>query len=218
MFEGGRSANRDAVGVPDGSAINFLTLLGPKESRRAATLTPSPTPKGAFEQQWAALIAAALSRRRRSVAAGGAPSREYAPPLRYFSQKLCESRDRPQDPTIKPSPRYWPREAPDAIRSILHCCIKCDQYPAYAGARNRPRARTHRPLLFHPEVMDMSVVWGKKFYWGDRSSSNTFSSPRSGIEPKHAVPLRTLKKISDKDAARLITDPAGLLRSKMEGF
>jgi ABC-type phosphate/phosphonate transport system substrate-binding protein len=64
--------------------LAIFALVAARGNAPAAT----PAPKSAFEQQWAALIAAARAEGRLSVAAGGAPSREYAPLLRYFSQKF----------------------------------------------------------------------------------------------------------------------------------
>ena len=52
------------------------------------SLVPAYGAERSFEQQWADLITAAKAEGRLSVAAGGAPSREYALLLRYFSQKF----------------------------------------------------------------------------------------------------------------------------------
>ena len=196
--------------------LSIFSLVGAKGNATAATLTPSPTPKSAFEQQWAALIAAARAEGRLSVAAGGAPSREYAPLLRYFSQKFgvkAEMTTGPANQTItKVLAERGARRYTFDIALLHPNATNTQLMPAHAID---PVLEPIVPLLFHPEVMDMSKWSGKKFYWGDKFQQYILIYAIQ-IEPKQPF-LYNTKKISDKDAAT-ITDPWDYFDPKWKGL
>jgi iron(III) transport system substrate-binding protein len=192
--------------------LAIFALVAARGNAPAAT----PTPKSAFEQQWAALIAAARAEGRLSVAAGGAPSREYAPLLRYFSQKFgvkAEMTTGPANQTItKVLAERGAKRYTFDIAMLHPNATNTQLMPAHAID---PVLEPIVPLLFHPEVMDMSKWSGKRFYWGDKFQQYILIYAIQ-IEPKQPF-LYNGKKISDKEAAT-ITDPWDYFDPKWKGL
>src|SRR5262249_15818705 len=143
-----RSSDRSALSI--GLIGSFLLLL--------ATATAFAAAPGNFEQDWAKLIAAAQQEGIVSVASGGAPSRQYRPVVDGFSKKFNVKVEVSSGNAIDTVNRVLAeRKAGKFTMDVALISSRENQQRLVPSDSLVPLP----PLLFHPEVIDLSA-WYKK--------------------------------------------------------
>lgn len=151
-----------------------------------------------FEQEWAKLIAAAQQEGTVSIASGGAPSRQYRPVVDVFSKKF----------NVKVEVSTG--NATDTVNRVLaeRKAGKFTMDVALISSRENQQRLVPSdslvplpPLLFHPEVIDLSAWYKKRHMYADRFGKFALIY-HAGLEDQYEAWYNT-NKIKEAEIATL---------------
>jgi iron(III) transport system substrate-binding protein len=176
----------------------------------AATKT-APQSSANFEAEWSKLAAAAQQEGTLSIASGGAPSRQYRPVVDVFSKKF--------NLKIEVSTG----NATDTVNRVL-AERKAGKYTMdvalISSRENQQRLVPSEslvpltPLLFHPDVLDMSVWYKKRHMYTDKFGKFTLIY-HAGLEDQYEAWYNS-DKIKEAEIATL-TKQTDLFDAKWKG-
>jgi iron(III) transport system substrate-binding protein len=185
----------------------------------------APTPSAEWDDPgWRELIAAAQQEGRVVIAAGGEPSRSYRPVLDAFTKKYGVAAEMTTGNATDTVNRLLAERASGQftvdIGLIAHNTSQRRLVPAGAIV-------PVEPFLVHPEVTDLSLWHGNRYWYADEEQKFVFLYT---ARPEHswrfwyntqrlsAAEVATIKTLADffdpkwrgKNASLAISDPAGL--------
>ncbi len=195
----------------------FHLFLGFLLANLAAFSLHLPLANGAsasngFEDQWGRLVAAAQKEGSLSIAAGGAPSREYRSVIGTFQKKF----------NIKVS-----LSTGSGARTIDRVLAerKAGSYTVDIALTSVAATRTRLipakalspipPLLIHPEVLNKAAWFGDRHWYADVKEQK-FSFIYA-VEPTVSFDFWYNSDVISKDEIATIKTPADLLAPKWEG-
>ena len=168
----------------------------------ACAATPSskaaPQSSANFEAEWSKLAAAAQQEGTVSIASGGAPSRQYRPVVDVFSKKF----------NVKVEVSTG--NATDTVNRVLaeRKAGKFTMDVALISSRESQQRLVPSesvvpltPLLFHPEVVDMSAWYKKRHMYADKFGKFTLIY-HAGLEDQYEAWYNT-DKIKEAEIATL---------------
>lgn len=164
-----------------------------------------------FEKEWADLVAAAKKEGVVSIAAGGAPSRNYRDIFAAFTKKFgikVEVSRGGANSTI--SRVLAERKTGKYTMDVALISVRIHNQRLEPSGSLIP----FEPLLIHPEVLDKSKWYGGRYWYGDKELKYTFFYTAGVIDG-----LRfwyNTQKVSAKDIAS-IKSPDDLLDPKWKG-
>ena len=177
-------------------ATGLLAFAPPSQVMAQAAVNPATS----FETTWAAMIAAAKQEGSLSIASGGAPSRQYRPTVDAFQKKFGiktqVSTGNANDTTNRILAERNSGINTFDLALISTRVINSRLIPAGALA-------PISPLLFHPEVTDLSKWHGGKHWYGDEESKYNFIYHAS-IDASYGVWYNT-EKVSAEEIKTLKT-------------
>ena len=137
----------------------------------AAFGAAAPQASANFEQDWAKLIAAAKQEGTLSVASGGAPSRQYRPVMDAFTKKFGINVEVSTGNAIDTVNRVLAeRKAGRYTVDVALISVRENQQRLVPSESVMPFA----PLLIHPEVVNTSLWYGGRHWYGDKDSKFAF--------------------------------------------
>jgi iron(III) transport system substrate-binding protein len=149
----------------------------------AAFGAAAPQASANFEQEWAKLIAAAKQEGTLSVASGGAPSRQYRPVMDAFSKKFGINVEVSTGNAIDTVNRVLAeRKAGKYTVDVALISVRENQQRLVPSESVMPFA----PLLIHPEVVNTSLWYGGRHWYGDKDSKFAFIY-HAAVEDKYEV-------------------------------
>jgi len=158
----------------------------------------APQASANFDQEWAKLAAAAQQEGTVSIASGGAPSRQYRPVVDVFSKKFgvkVEVSTGNATDTVnrvlaeRKAGKYTVDVALISSRESQQRLVPSESVVALA------------PLLFHPEVIDMSLWYKGRHMYTDKFGKFTLIY-HAGLEDQYESWYNT-DKIKDAEIATL---------------
>ncbi|HMF48685.1 MAG TPA: hypothetical protein VK603_08585, partial [Candidatus Saccharimonadales bacterium] len=159
----------------------------------------APQSSANFEAEWSKLMAAAQQEGTLSIASGGAPSRQYRPVVDVFSKKF----------NIKVEVSTG--NATDTVNRVL-AERKAGRFTVdvalISSRENQQRLVPSesvvpiRPLLFHPEVVDLSAWYKKRHMYADKFGKFTLIY-HAGLEDQYEAWYNS-DKIKEAEIATLI--------------
>src|SRR4029453_13610108 len=124
-----------------------------------------------FEQEWAKLIAAAKQEGTVAIASGGAPSRQYRPVVDVFQKKFgVKVEVSTGNATDTVNRVLAERKAGKYTVDVALISVRENQQRLVPSESVVPFA----PLLIHPEVVNTSLWYGGKHWYGDKESKYVF--------------------------------------------
>jgi len=124
-----------------------------------------------FKADWAKLIAAAEKEGKVSIAAGGAPSRQYRHVFNKFYEKFGVSVEVSRGGAGRTTSRVLAeRKAKKYTMDIALISVRINNQRLVPTNALIP----FEPLLIHPEVIDKSKWYGGKYWYGDKYLKHTF--------------------------------------------
>lgn len=185
------------------ATIGALILLCAASTSRAAT--PAAPAKAAapasvnFEQEWSKLIAAAQQEGTLSIASGGAPSRQYRPVVDMFSKKFnIRVEVSTGNATDTVNRVLAERKAGKFTVDVALISSRENQQRLVPSESVMPLP----PLLFHPEVTDLSKWYKNKHMYTDKFGKFTMIY-HAGLEDQYEIWYNT-DKIKEAEIATLI--------------
>jgi iron(III) transport system substrate-binding protein len=164
-----------------------------------------------FKSDWAQLIAAAKKEGKVSIAAGGAPSRQYRHVFEAFKKKFGVDVEVSRGGAGKTTSRVLAeRKAKKYTTDIALISVRINNQRLVPAGALIP----FEPLLIHPEVVDKSKWHGGKYWYGDKDLKYTFFYT-AAVTDKFNFWYNT-KKVSEKDISAIKT-PWDLLAPKWKG-
>ena len=168
-----------------------LTLAG------GIVLAAAPASAG-FKADWAKLIAAAQKEGKVSIAAGGAPSRQYRHVFNKFYEKFGITVEVSRGGAGRTTSRVLAeRKAKKYTTDIALISVRINNQRLVPTNALIP----FDPLIIHPEVLDKSKWVGSKHYYGDKFLKYTFFYTAAVID-KNNMWYNT-KKISAAEIATI---------------
>jgi iron(III) transport system substrate-binding protein len=174
----------------------------------ALTLAAPAAMAADFQKEWAELVAAAKKEGVVSIAAGGAPSRNYQGVFEAFKKKYgirVEVSRGGANSTI--SRVLAERKTGKYTMDVALISVRINNQRLVPSESLIP----FEPLLIHPEVLDKSKWYGGRYWYGDKFTKYTFFYTAGVIDG-----LRfwyNTEKVSAKDIATIKT-PGDLLDPK----
>ena len=144
----------------------MLSLAAPYAFGAAAS-----QPSANFEQEWSKLIAAGKQEGTVSIASGGAPSRQYRPVMDAFTKKFginVEVSTGNATDTVnrvlaeRKAGRYTVDVALISVRENQQRLVPSESVVPFAS------------LLIHPEIVNTSLWYGSRHWYGDKDSKYAF--------------------------------------------
>lgn len=164
-----------------------------------------------FKADWAKLIAAAQKEGKVSIAAGGAPSRQYRHVFEAFKKKFGVNVEVSRGGAGKTISRVMAeRKAKKYTTDIALISVRINNQRLVPGGALIP----FEPLLIHPEVVDKSKWYGGRYWYGDKDLKHTFFYT-AAVSDKYNFWYNTAK-VSKEDIAAIKT-PWDLLAPKWKG-
>jgi len=164
-----------------------------------------------FQAEWAKLIAAAKKEGKVSIAAGGAPSRQYRHIFEKFKAKFGVNVEVSRGGAGKTISRVMAeRKAKKYTTDIALISVRINNQRLVPGDALIPI----EPLLIHPEVLDKSKWYGGQYWYGDKFLKHTFFYTAS-IHDNYNFWHNT-DKVSKEEIAAIKT-PWDLLADKWKG-
>lgn len=164
-----------------------------------------------FKADWAKLIAAAKKEGKVSIAAGGAPSRQYRHVFNAFTKKFGVKVEVSRGGAGSTTSRVLAeRKAGKYTTDIALISVRINNQRLVPTKALIP----FEPLLIHPEVLDKSKWHGGKYWYGDKHLKYTFFYTAGVIEKDHF--WYNTKKISAAEIAT-IKSQADFLKPKWKG-
>ena len=179
----------------------------------AATATPTPTPDAAalFQAEWDALIAAAQAEGELTIAAGGAPSREYRGVVQQFQDTFGITTVMSTGSGSDTINRVLAeRQAGQFLVDVGLISIITSDTRLIPGNVLEPIA----PLFIHPEVTDQSLWLGGRHWYGDVGEDRVFIYT-AGLDDTHPIFYNTNLMSAEEVAA--ITSIPDLLDDRWKG-
>lgn len=177
----------------------------------ALTLAPSPSPGSEFDKTWSDLIAAAKKEGTVSIAAGGAPSRQYRHIFEKFKTNFGIDVEVSRGGAGKTISRVMAeRKAGKFTVDIALISVRINNQRLVPSGSLIP----FEPLLIHPEVTDKSKWYGGKYWFGDKDLKHTFFYTASVVDNYNF--WYNTDKVSAADIAAIKT-PWDLLQPKWKG-
>ncbi len=171
----------------------------------------TPAKAAGFHEEWANLVTAAKKEGAVSIAAGGAPSRQYQPIFRAFTKKFgikVEVSRGGANSTI--SRVLAERKVGRYMTDVALISVQINNQRLVPSGALIP----FEPLLVHPEVLDKSKWYGGRYWYGDKDGKYTFFYTAAVIDGLHF--WYNTDKISTAEIATIKT-PADLLDPKWKG-
>lgn len=204
-----RDTNRRRSARPRSLAkgVAALAVLGLCASAPSAAVAASAE----FQKQWDALIAAAKKEGKVSIAAGGAPSRQYRHVFEKFKEKFGVDVEVSRGGAGKTISRVMAeRNAKKYTVDLALISVRINNQRLVPSGSLIP----FEPLLIHPEVVDKSKWYGGKYWFGDKDLKHTFFYT-AAVTDKYNYWYNT-KKVSAADIEAIKT-PWDLLKPKWKG-
>ena len=165
----------------------------------SATIAFGAAAPANFEQEWSKLVTAAQQEGTLSIASGGAPSRQYRPVMDAFSKKF----------NIKVEVSTG--NAIDTVNRVL-AERKGGKYTVdvalISSRENQQRLVPSDslvplpPLLFHPDVIELSKWYRGRYMWADKFSKFALIY-HAGLEDQYEIWYNT-EKIKEAEIATLV--------------
>lgn len=185
-------------------AVAIVGLLG-------SAPVPAAAASAEFEKQWQELIAAAKKEGMVSIAAGGAPSRQYRHVFERFKEKFGVDVEVSRGGAGKTISRVMAeRNAKKYTTDIALISVRINNQRLVPSDSLIP----FEPLLIHPEVVDKSKWYGKKYWFGDKDLKHTFIYTAAVVDKYHF--WYNTEKVSKQDIATIKT-PSDVLNPKWKG-
>ena len=176
-----------------------------------ATATPTPDAAALFQVEWDALIAAAQAEGELTIAAGGAPSREYRGIVQQFQDKFgittIMSTGSGSDTVNRV---LGEREAGQFLVDIGLISVITSDTRLIPGKVIEPI----KQFFIHPEVTDQSLWYGGRHWFGDVGEELVFIYT-AGVDTTHSIFYNT-NLLSAEEVAS-ITSIADLLDDRWKG-
>jgi iron(III) transport system substrate-binding protein len=151
-----------------------------------------------FKSDWAKLIAAAQKEGKVSIAAGGAPSRQYRHVFNKFTKKFGVKVEVSRGGAGRTTSRVLAeRKAKKYTVDIALISVRINNQRLVPTKALIP----FEPLLIHPEVLDKSKWHGGRYWYGDKYLKHTFFYT-AGIIDKNYLWYNT-KKVSAAEIASI---------------
>jgi len=201
--------NRPPCGNPAhvSSVCAAIVALGLVLISAPGALAASPD----FEKEWAALIAAAKKEGKVSIAAGGAPSRQYRHVFEKFKEKFGVDVEVSRGGAGKTISRIMAeRKAKKYTVDIALISVRINNLRLVPSDSLIP----FEPLLVHPEVIDKSKWHGGQYWFGDKRLKYTFFYT-AAVTDKYNYWYNT-DKVSAADVAAF-KSPWDMLAPKWKG-
>jgi iron(III) transport system substrate-binding protein len=164
-----------------------------------------------FKSDWAKLIAAAQKEGKVSIAAGGAPSRQYRHVMNQFTKKFGVKVEVSRGGAGRTTSRVLAeRKAKKYTVDIALISVRINNQRLVPTKALIP----FEPLLIHPEVVDKSKWHGGRYWYGDKYLKHTFFYT-AGVVDKNYFWYNT-KKISAAEIAT-IKSQWDFLKAKWKG-
>ena len=164
-----------------------------------------------FQKEWAKLITAAKKEGTVSIAAGGAPSRQYRHVFEAFKKKFGVNVQVSRGGAGRTTSRVLAeRKAKKYTVDIALISVRINNQRLVPAKSLIP----FEPLLVHPEVLDKSKWHGGRYWYGDKHLKYTFFYT-AAIVDKHNFWYNTAK-VSKADIAAIKT-PGDFLAPKWKG-
>jgi len=158
----------------------------------------APQASANFDQEWAKLAAAAQQEGTVSIASGGAPSRQYRPVVDVFSKKFgVKVEVSTGNATDTVNRVLAERKAGKYTVDVALISSRESQQRLVPSESVVPLA----PLLFHPEVIDMSLWYKGRHMYTDKFGKFTLIY-HAGLEDQYESWYNT-DKIKDAEIATL---------------
>jgi iron(III) transport system substrate-binding protein len=130
-----------------------------------------PTGAASFDQEWAALIAAAQKEGSVGIASGGSPSRQYRPVMDAFQKKFGVAVEMSTGSAIDTVNRVLAeRKAGRYTLDVALISLRENNQRLVPSESLVPFA----PLLIHPEVLETSGWYRGRHWYGDKALRYTF--------------------------------------------
>ncbi len=131
----------------------------------------APPASADFQKDWAKLIAAAIKEGTVSIAAGGAPSRQYRHVFNKFQKKFGIKVEVSRGGAGRTTSRVLAeRKAKKYTVDIALISVRINNQRLVPTNALIP----FEPLLIHPEVLDKSKWVGGRYFYGDKYLKYTF--------------------------------------------
>ena len=164
-----------------------------------------------FKSDWAQLIAAAKKEGKVSIAAGGAPSRQYRHVFEAFKKKFGVDVEVSRGGAGKTISRVMAeRKANKFTTDLALISVRINNQRLVPSGSLIP----FEGLLIHPEVLDKSKWHGGRFWYGDKDLKYTFFYT-AAISDDYNFWYNT-QKVSKEEIAAIKT-PWDLLKPKWKG-
>jgi len=135
------------------------------------TLAGGAEKPAAFDEEWSKLIAAAKREGTVAVASGGAPSRQYRPVVEVFQKRFGITVEVSTGSATDTVNRVLAeRKAGKYTMDIALISVREAQQRLLPSGSLIP----FTPLLIHPEVLDKSVWYLNRHWYGDKNSNTIF--------------------------------------------
>ncbi len=148
-------------GILSAAILTFLVFSAPAAFAASAD----------FQKEWAKLIAAAKKEGTVSIAAGGAPSRQYRHVFNKFTKKFGIKVEVSRGGAGRTTSRVLAeRKAKKYTVDIALISVRINNQRLVPTKALIP----FEPLLVHPEVVDKSKWVGGRYFYGDKFLKYTF--------------------------------------------
>ncbi|MDX1485370.1 MAG: extracellular solute-binding protein [Alphaproteobacteria bacterium] len=167
--------------------------------------------KADFKSDWAKLIAAAKQEGKVSIAAGGAPSRQYRHVFEAFKKKFGVNVEVSRGGAGRTTSRVLAeRKAGKYTVDVALISVRINNQRLVPAKALIP----FEPLLIHPEVLDKSKWHGGRYWYGDKDLKYTFFYTAAIVDNYNF--WYNTAKVSKADLEAIKT-PADLLAPKWKG-
>ena len=164
-----------------------------------------------FKSDWAKLIAAAQKEGKVSIAAGGAPSRQYRHVFEAFKKNFGVNVEVSRGGAGRTTSRVLAeRKAKKYTVDVALISVRINNQRLVPAKALIP----FEPLLIHPEVTDKSKWHGGRYWYGDKDLKHTFFYTAAVVDNYNF--WYNTAKVSKADLAAIKT-PWDLLADKWKG-
>lgn len=196
---------------PTATPVPTATPTAAPDVPAGPTATPTPDAAALFQAEWDALIAAAQAEGQLTIAAGGAPSREYRGVVQQFQDTFgittVMSTGSGSDTVNRVLAE---RQAGQFLVDIGLISIITSDTRLIPGDVIEPLG----PFLIHPEVTDQSLWYGGRHWYGDRGEERVFIYS-AGVDTTHSIFYNT--NLLSEEEVGAITSIADLLDDRWKG-
>ena len=177
-FNPGRRTPKRALVLAAAILIFLVSACGSPDPTATPTALPAETPdtdrtpaERTFAQEWDELIAAAQEEGQVTIAAGGQPSRSYAKIFRIFQDKFGITVVVGRGSGLETANRLLAEQGAGRYAVDLGLISTQTSVTTLLPA---DAVIPVDPWLFHPEVVDKSLWWGGRHWYGDEARQYVF--------------------------------------------